>query len=334
MIHPAVIRKQRIALWILLALIAVAVVIGMGSGQASLSYNRLIPVLLGQGTFKEEFILFSLRLPRLIITLLAGMALALSGATLQGITRNELADPGIVGIHSGAGAAVAIFFLFVPVQAGSFVYLLPFVAFIGAFVTAGLIYFFAYSRTAGFGSVRLVLTGVGFSMALSGLMIVLISSAERTKVDFIAKWLAGSIWGSDWPFIWASLPWLAVLVPFTLFKANRLNLLALNDPVAIGVGVSVERERLVLLLTAVALAASAVSVTGSIAFIGLMAPHMAKAWVGPRHQLFLPVSPLLGGALLLADTVGRQLADPEGIPAGIVAAFIGAPYFVYLLLRK
>ncbi|MGG3448863.1 FecCD family ABC transporter permease [Domibacillus aminovorans] len=335
MIQPALLKKQRIIFCLLTALIILTAVIGMGIGYASLTYDRLIPTFLGQGTFKEDFILFSVRLPRIIITLLAGMALALSGAILQGITRNDLADPGIIGINSGAGVAIAVFFLFVPVQAGAFVYLLPIVAFIGALITACLIYVFSYNRNVGLQPVRLVLVGIGFSMALSGIMIVLISSAERSKVDFIAKWLAGNIWGADWPFIWAILPWLVVLIPFTLYKANRLNLLGLSEPVAIGIGVSIEKERIVLLLTAVALAASAVSVTGGIAFIGLIAPHIAKALVGPRNQLFLPLAILIGGwLLLLADTIGRNLVDPDGIPAGIMAALIGAPYFMYLLLKK
>ncbi|AQS57270.1 MAG: iron ABC transporter permease [Novibacillus thermophilus] len=335
MIHPALRKKQRLILFALLALIVATSVIGIGMGVSSLSYDRLIPTLLGQGSFKETFILYSVRMPRLIITLLAGMAFALSGAILQSITRNDLADPGIIGINSGAGVAVTVFFLFFPIDAGSFVYALPLVAFAGAFITACLIYFFSYDRFAGLQPVKLVLTGVGFSMAFSGAMIVFISSAERAQVDFIAKWLAGSIWGTDWPFIWALLPWLAVLIPFTLSKAHRLNLLELGEPVAIGIGVAVEKERVALLLTAVALAASAVSVTGGIAFIGLMAPHMAKALVGPRHQLFIPVALLMGGwLLLLADTVGRQLVDPDGIPAGIVVALIGAPYFLYLLLKK
>jgi iron complex transport system permease protein len=335
MIHPSLLKKQRMLLGILLVLIMITTVIGMGLGYSSLSYDRLIPTLLGHGTFKEEFVLFSVRLPRLIITLLAGMALALSGAILQGITRNDLADPGIIGINSGAGVAVTVFFLFFPIDSGSFVYMLPVVAFVGALLTAVLIYLFAYSKTEGMQPVRLVLIGVGFSMALSGAMIVLISSAERAKVDFIAKWLAGNIWGTDWPFIWALLPWLVVLLPFTLYKANRLNLLSLSEPVAIGVGVSIEKERIVLLITAVALAASAVSVTGGITFIGLMAPHMAKALVGPRNQLFIPIAILIGGWLLVfADTVGRNIMDTAGIPAGIMVALIGAPYFVYLLLKK
>ncbi len=335
MIQQSILKKQRLIIMALLILIIATIIVGMGLGAASLSYDRLLPTLFGQGTFKEEFVLFSLRLPRITITLLAGMALALSGAILQGITRNDLAEPGIIGINSGAGVAIAIFFLYFPIDAGSFVYLLPVVGFMGAFITACLIYVFSYRKDTGIQPINLTLTGIGFSFALSGTMIVIISSAERAKVDFIAKWIAGNIWGDDWVFVLAILPWLAILIPFTLYKANRLNILALNESVAIGVGIEIEKERRSLLLAAVALAAAAVSVTGGIAFIGLMAPHIAKSLVGPRHQIFVPVAILIGGwLLLLADTIGRHIVEPSGIPAGIMVAFIGAPYFMYLLLKK
>ena len=134
MIQPGLLKKQRLILCSLLILIVATAIIGMGMGYSTLSYDRLLPTLFGQGTFKEEFVLFSIRLPRLIITVLAGMALALSGAILQGITRNDLADPGIIGINSGAGVAISIFFLFFPIDVGTFVYLLPLVAFIGALI--------------------------------------------------------------------------------------------------------------------------------------------------------------------------------------------------------
>ncbi|WP_053366559.1 FecCD family ABC transporter permease [Bacillus sp. FJAT-27245] len=335
MIHPSVLKKQRLIVIGLTVLIVVTAVIGLGLGYSSVSFSRILPAFLGNGTFKEEFILFSIRLPRILITLLAGMGLAVSGAILQGLTRNDLADPGIIGINSGAGIGIAVFFLFFPIEAKSFAFVLPVIAFVGAVITAMLIYFFSYRRGIGLEPGRLILVGIGFSMALSGAMIVVISSAERQKVDFISRWLAGNIWGADWPFILAILPWLAVLIPFTLYRANRLNILSMNEPVSIGLGLSLEKERFTLLLIAVALAAASVSVTGGIAFIGLMAPHLAKALVGPRAQLFLPVAMLIGGwLLLLADTIGRNLAEPEGIAAGIMTALIGAPYFVYLLMKK
>jgi len=335
MIGPELLKKQRAYAAALIALIALTAVAGAGLGYSSLSYDRLLPALLGQGTFKEEFVLYSIRLPRIAITLMAGMALALSGAVLQGITRNELADPGILGINAGAGAAIAAMYLFVPVDAKAFAYAIPAVAFAGALATAAAIYAFAYSKKDGMQPVKLVLMGVGFSMALSGLMVVLISSADREKVDFIARWLAGSVWGADWPYVAAVAPWLALLVPYTFYKARRLDLLALSEPAAVGIGVDVRRERASLLLAAVALAAAAVSVAGGIAFVGLMAPHIARGLIGPRHRLLLPLSLLVGGfLLLLADTVGRSLVDPDGLPAGIVVSLIGAPYFIYLLVRK
>ncbi|KZM56269.1 iron ABC transporter permease [Aeribacillus composti] len=335
MIHPAIVKKQRLIILVLILLIAATAIIGMGLGTSSVSMNRLLPTILGHGTFKEEFVLFSVRLPRIIVTLLAGMALAVSGAIFQDITRNDLAEPGIIGINAGAGVAIAVFFLFFPIDVGSFVYLLPVAAFIGALLTAGAIYVFSYDRNAGLNPVRLVLIGVGFAMALSGTMIVIISSAERQKVDFIAKWLAGNVWGADWPFILAILPWIVILISFIAFRAQQLNLLSLNDPTAVGVGLKIERERITLLLAAVGLAAAAVSVTGGVAFIGLLAPHLARSLIGPRNQLYLPIAILLGGwLLLLADTIGRNIALPDGIPAGIMTALIGAPYFIYILLKK
>jgi len=320
-----------IMLLVLVATVAASLCIGSGA----LSLDRLFATLSGHGTSKENLVLFSIRMPRLAVTLLAGMALALSGAILQSLTRNDLADPGVIGINAGAGAAISAFFLFFPFDPQTFAYALPLVAFGGALATAFLLYLFSYSRATGLQPVKLVLVGVGFALALSGLMIVLISSADYRKVDFIAKWLAGNIWGTDWPFVWALLPWLVVLLPYTLYKSSALNLLAMDETVAVGTGVSVNRDRLLLLGVAVALAAAAVSVTGGIAFVGLMAPHIAKAIVGRRHQSSVPLAMLMGGwLLLLADTVGRNLVEPAGIPAGIMVALIGGPYFLYLLLKK
>ncbi|KAA9004112.1 iron ABC transporter permease [Paenibacillus spiritus] len=329
------ITKYRLLLAGLGVLLLATLLAGMGIGSASVSYSRILPTLFGHGSFKDDFVLFSVRLPRMLVTVLGGMALALSGSVLQAVTRNDLADPALVGINAGAGVAVAVFFLFVPVEAASFAYMLPAVGFAGGLAAAVLIYLLSYSREQGIQPIRLVLTGVGCSLALNGTMIVIISSTDQRKFDFIANWLAGSIWGTDWPYIGALLPWLVLLIPYILYKSNALNLLALGEPVTVGLGVPVQRERLLLLLAAVALASAAVSVTGSISFVGLMAPHIARSLVGPRHQLYVPVSVLTGGWLLLvADLIGHNVGDAGGIPAGVVVALIGAPYFVYLLLRK
>ena len=262
----------------------------------------------------------------MFILTLAGMALALSGAILQSLTKNDLADPGIIGINAGAGMAITIFYLFVDANLDYYTYQLPAVGFAGAIITAVLIYGMTVEKQKGIQPVKLVLMGVGFASALSG--------ARQEDVQFISRWLAGSIWGADWPFILALLPWLTISVPILLFKQRAMNLLALNETVAKGVGVHVNRDRVILLIVAVALAASSVSVVGNISFIGLIAPHIAKRLVGARHQSFLFLSPLIGAAILItADTIGRIIYSEQTIPAGIIVSIIGAPYFLYLLKK-
>lgn len=328
-------KKQRkwLIVWILLTI--VIFVMGISMGAASVSIDRIIPILLGDGSFKESFVLFSVRLPRLFVLAAAGMALALAGAVLQGVTRNDLADPGIIGINAGAGVGITLFYLLVDGNLPNFAYILPLVGFSSALLTALCIYFFAYKRNTGVQPVQLILVGVGVASALSGVMMMLISSAERSDVQFIAQWLAGNVWGTDWPFFWALLPWLVLGIPFIFYKANVLNVLAMNEQTAVGLGMNIARERLQLLVVAVALAAAAVSVTGGIAFIGLMAPHIAKQLVGPRFQFFLPLTLFIGASLLmLADTIGRVAIASATVPAGIVVACIGAPYFLYLLRKN
>ncbi|MCM3741551.1 iron ABC transporter permease [Oceanobacillus luteolus] len=329
------VHKQRKWLLILTILFIFTFLLSISLGSSSVSFGRILPTLFGQGSFKEEFILFSVRLPRVIVLSLAGMALAISGALLQSVTRNDLADPGIIGINAGAGVGITCFYLFIKTDIQHYAYVLPAVAFISALLTAALIYFFSYEKGKGIQPTKLVLIGVGFAFTLSGLMMVLVSSAERSEVDFIAQWLAGNIWGADWPFILAILPWLLIGLPIVFYKANTLNILTMSEPTAIGLGIHLTKERLLLIVIAVALAAAAVSITGGIGFIGLMAPHIAKRLVGPRHQLFLPIALFVGSILLMiSDTIGRTIIESSAVPAGIIVAFIGAPYFIYLLRRN
>lgn len=327
-------KKQRVYFVFMLLLLITTMLIAINAGAAPVPLSRVIQTFLMNGTFNEHFIIFHLRMPRILITILAGMGLSLSGAILQSLTRNDLADPGLIGINAGAGVAISLFFLFIPIEPGIFSYIIPVVGMIGSLVTALIVYLFSYEHHRPLKPIRLILTGVGVSTALSGLMIVIISSTEREKVEFIAKWLAGNIWGTSWPFVYALLPWLAIFIPLTFIKAQKLNILSLSESVAIGLGLSIQKERITLLFTAVTLAATSVAVTGGISFIGLMSPHIAKRLVGSRHQLFLPLAMLIGAWLLLmADTIGRSVINTM-IPAGIIVSCIGAPYFIYLLLRE
>lgn len=328
-------RKNTVLLFIIGILILLAFIISMNTGFIRLSPIEVVQTLFGAGTEKQHLILFEFRLPRIVISVLVGAGLAVSGCIMQGISRNALADPGILGINAGAGLAVMLFISFFPTTTAAPVFLLPVLALIGAGLTATLIYILAYKQGEGLSPTRLLLTGIAVAAGISAAMIVLTLRLSPENYQFVATWLAGSIWGSNWKFVLALLPWILVLLPFVFYKARVLNVLNLGEQMAIGLGIDIERERLALLAAAVGLAGACVAVSGGIGFVGLIGPHLARRLVGSKHEFLLPASALTGALLLiLADTIGRWILQPSEIPTGIVVAIIGAPYFLYLLARS
>lgn len=327
-------KKNLFIISLLFMLIVIAFIISMNTGFIRLSPIEVIQTLFGYGNEKQHLILFEFRLPRIIISVLVGMGLAVSGCVLQGISRNSLADPGILGINAGAGLTVILFISFFPSTAAAPVFLLPVLAFLGAGITATIIYTLAYKRNEGISPMRLILTGVAVAAGISSAMIVLTLRLSPENYHFVATWLAGSIWGSNWMYVLSVLPWIIVLIPFVFSKARVLNILNLGDLAATGLGASNEKERRILLASAVGLAGASVSISGGIGFVGLIGPHLARQLVGSRHQYLIPASALTGGLLvLIADTIGRWILQPSEIPAGIIVAVIGAPYFLYLLSK-
>src|SRR5699024_3186929 len=286
MIDPKLRYKQWLAMGILVALVLLACAWSMTSGEYKMSIGTFFKTLFGQGEYTDTLILMEFRMPRMIITILAGAALAMSGAIIQSVTKNPLAEPGILGINAGSGFAIALFIVIGHVNAGNFVYILPIVSLIGGVLTPLIIFSFSYNKGEGITPASMVLVGVGMATALSGGSLTLMSTFDKDQSEFIASWLAGNIWGDEWAFVIAFLPWVLVLIPYLLFKSNVLNLLNTHQHIAQGVGVKIGRERIVLLLVAVVLSSTAVSVAGAIGFIGLLGPHIAKSIVGPRHQLF------------------------------------------------
>lgn len=317
---------------VLLGLIVLACLCSLNFGVVTISPSEVWQTILGNGTVKQEFVLFDIRMPTIVLAILVGAAMAISGAILQGITNNDLADPGILGINAGAGLAVVLYISFFQTAVGYNVYMLPLFAFGGALLTAVVIVLLSWK--GGFQSLRLVLVGIGVNAGLSAILIAL--QLKMNPIDFMQAvvWLSGDLWATQWKYVWALLPWLLLLIPFVLWKTKSLNVLQLGTFVATSLGVNVVRERLVLLLAAVALAGLGVSAGGGIAFLGLIAPHIARRLVGPKHGALVPVAALLGAFILLvADTIGRNIVLPSELPAGIVVSLVSAPYFIYLLLK-
>ncbi|MDQ0188751.1 iron ABC transporter permease [Alicyclobacillus cycloheptanicus] len=316
----------------LAALIFLVFMISLDTGVIRLSPSDVVKTLFGVGTSRSYLILFEFRLPRIVISVLVGTGLALSGCILQSVTRNPLADPGILGVNAGAGLIVLVSAALFPSLMGSLA--MPCLAFAGAALTALLIYVLAYKRHEGVVPTRLVLVGISIAAAIDAAILVLELMLDPDNFQFVVTWMAGSIVGTDWNYVLSLLPWLLVIVPFVCCKVRVMNVLNLGDAVAAGLGASVERERIWLLGAAVALAGSCVAVGGGISFVGLIGPHLARRLVGARHERLIPAAALTGALLLIsADTLARCIIQSTELPTGLVVAVIGAPYFLYLLAR-
>ena len=327
-------RRAGIIAGIFIILLIVLFLVSLNTGVIRIDPATVVKTIFGSGTPRDELLLFEFRLPRITIAMLIGMGLAVSGAVLQGIVKNPLADPGIIGINAGAGLAVMLFVSYFSTELGNSVFIMPVLAFAGAGAAAVIIYAFSYKKDEGVSPIRLILVGVAVAAGISALMIVLTLKLDPRTYDFVATWLAGSIWGSNWNFVLALLPWLLILIPFVYMKSRVLDVLNLGDHTAVSLGMNLEKERRILLAAAVGLAAASVSVSGGIGFVGLIAPHMTRRLVGNNHKYVIPICALIGAVLVLtADTIGRVILQPAEIPTGVVVAIIGAPYFLYLLAK-
>jgi len=278
-----------------------------------------------------KLVVHTFRLPRIVLAFLVGAALATSGALMQGITRNPLADPYLIGVSGGASlAAVTIIVWVRNVPIG----LLPWAAFVGAGLTAAAIYTLAWKGGKST-PIRLILIGIALESVLGAVTTMMMLFGNINDVQQAYVWLTGSVYGRNWEHVQALGSWLLIFLPAAFFLARHLNTLGLGDDTAKGLGLRVEWQRGLLMLISVALAAAAVAVAGTIGFVGLVAPHIARRLVGPLHEGLLPISALFGGALLvLADLIGRWAIAPSELPVGVVTAMIGAPYFLYLFYRN
>lgn len=322
--RPAFLLPALLGVLLLLSLVCTAV------GGVRIPIREVLLSLIGQNGEGSDLIVMEFRLPRIVAAMLVGAALAVSGTLLQGVVRNPLASPDIVGVSGGASVAVVAF---MTLFKGYSVHFIPVIAVAGAFIVAGLNYAFAWSR--GVSPMRLVLIGVGISTAMGALTTFLLISGPAYLAAQVLNWMTGSIYGTNWTYVEALWPWVAVFLPLSWLYAKELDVQSLGDAAAVGLGSRLQASRLLLMFYSVALAGAAVGVAGTISFIGLLAPHMARKIAGRSYRVVIPVSALLGAIiLLLADLAGRTLFQPLDIPAGVFTAGIGAPFFLFLLFRR
>ena len=334
-------KKKRLfgTLSVFALLIAVTIYISLTNGAFDMTVGEVVGTLLHiNDDPRFELIIFDFRLPRIVIAALVGMGLGVAGTVIQGITRNGLADSGILGINAGAGAAIVIFMFFFQGQISELgtmgIMLQPLFGLAGGLIAALTIYFFSF-KGGRLDTERLLLTGIAIGSGFGALSLYLSLKMKSADFEMATVWISGSIYNANWIYILSMLPWLLILVPVVFRKAHLLDLLQLEEATVTSIGVKVEREKSIMLLASIGIISSCVSVSGSISFIGLMAPHIARGLVGTRHRSIIPVSGAVGMLLvLIADFIAKTAFAPNEIPVGIVVSIIGVPYFLYLLVKR
>ncbi|MGO1043053.1 FecCD family ABC transporter permease [Clostridioides difficile] len=330
--------KTLLVISILMVLIFIAFLVSLNLGSFSIEPMDVIKTFIGQGQRNHEIAIFKLRLPRIVIALLVGSALSTAGVILQGVTKNDLADSGILGINSGAALFVVVYIYLMngnvyEGMSNLTVFTMPIVALIGALFGAFLIYSLAWK--GGINSSRLLLIGIGVNIAFTSILTIFQLKFTTQEFNRVMVWTSGSIWGTSWKYVIAVLPFIVIFMGITMYKAKYIDVLNLGDEVSTSLGVDVEKQRRRLIIYAVILSGVSTSVAGSISFLGLIAPHIGRKIIGPKHKRLIPVSALIGTLLLLvADTISRNLLAPIEIPVGIVVSIIGVPYFIYLMLAN
>lgn len=305
-----------------------AMVASLTLGSVDISFSTIVHTLLGNVQTTDEMVIWNIRFPRNIVGALVGANLAVSGAILQAVMKNPLADPGIVGVSSGAGLAGVIMLIFMPEAS---ILLTP-VAFVGAMLSAAAVYALAWKN--GIRLTRIILAGVAVSAFLgSGISALLVFYSD--KVQGALLWMVGGLSARSWPQVETLFPYTILGLVLALAGCKALTILSLGDETARGLGVPVERVRFSMTAVAALLAAGAVSVAGLIGFVGLVVPHIVRLIIGTDYKYVIPGSAILGaGVLVFCDTLGRVAFSPIEIPAGIIMAFLGAPFFLYLLRRS
>ncbi|KAF1290496.1 FecCD family ABC transporter permease [Enterococcus sp. CU9D] len=319
---------------VFLLLLLLAVFIGsLMIGQRMLSMTDLLAIAKGEASRAVQLTFWNFRLPRSLVALFGGAGLALSGYLLQGLTKNPLADAGVLGINGGAGLLVMLYLGFF---ANGSVFLLPVTAAVGGLLCAALVYGIAFSAGRfGLSMNKLLLSGIAVNAGVSALTLLVTIKLSKESYQFVTGWLAGSIWGVTWQHALLLIVWIAALSLVGWFRQPILNLLALGRESALSLGVKVNKEQSLLLVIATLLASVSVAFCGSLAFLGLLAPHIAKTLTGRQGTQSYWLSAVCGGIILLvADTLGRLLMVSGEVPAGILIALIGAPYFLYLMLKR
>lgn len=330
-------KSRNVFLFFILLLIVIGIVSIM-IGSYHMSFHDVLQTFLGKGDKLQEFTIYQSRLPRIMLAVLVGSALGVSGSILQSITRNPLAEPGVIGINAGAALFVVLW-----ISASSSVYyselpfskvlFIPFIAMIGSLVSMLVIYLLANKK--GLQPMRLLLCGIGVNAGIQAIITFYQLNMSKGDYNQVLTWTNGSLWGSSWQYVLLILPIIIILIFIAMMRSRILDVLGLGDELALSVGVAVKKERVFFFVLSTLLAAVATSVAGNIAFLALLGPQIAKKLVTNQYRYLIPLSAIISALILLvADLFAKNLFSPIEIPVGIMVSILGVPYFLYLMLNR
>ena len=326
--HNLLIKKKITYIVVVAILLFFAFILSIRYGAVEITTDEILKSIFTDVDTTNRSIIWKLRIPRTLIAGLVGMSLSVAGCILQGVMKNPLASPTIIGVNSGAGLAAAVTLVLLPEME----YLLTPAAFLGAFATTWIIYLISWKD--GIKPLRMVLAGVAISSVISAIInTILIFFPDRitNQISFTIGTLSSKMW-SDF---WILLPYAVVGILLAIAFSKKLNILLLGDEIASNLGVDIEKTRLILIGIASLLAASSVSIVGMLGFVGLIIPHMTRLIIGSDNRFLIPASALTGALVIMScDTIARIIAKPMEIPVGIIMSLIGAPFFLFLLRRR
>ncbi|MEB4784116.1 iron ABC transporter permease [Paenibacillus jamilae] len=328
-------NSRGISIILLLSVLTLLVaILSMNVGKMNLSPLEVLKVIIGEGTSKQNLIVFEFRLPRIVLSVLVGIGMGISGCIMQSLLKNDMASPGTLGISSGSGLFVLLYITLFASEGLLSPIILPGLAFAGGLTAAFLIFMFAFRRGRDISPTGLILTGVAMGSGYSALSLLLTLRLDKQQYDFALRWQAGDLWGDDWSYIMVLLPWVLAICFYVFYRSNTLNTLNLGNQTASGLGVAIKREFIGLTIAAMALASGSVALGGNFFFVGMVSPHLARRLVGPNHKLLLPTTALVGSlVILIADTLTRTISFDADIPTGIIITILVTPYFLYLLSK-
>lgn len=327
-------RKKVVYNLIILFILIITIIASLSLGRYGMSLKRIFDTIIGNGNSDESLVIFTFRLPRIILALLVGLGMGISGVVMQDLLHNDLASPGTLGISAGSGVFITIYVAFFK-NYTSKAYFLPIVALLGGILSSLIIFLFTFRKNKNFSPTKLIMVGISISSLYGAISLFLSVILDKSKLEFIQRWQAGELWGTQWKYVIIFAVWLILFISILYLNSKTLNVINIGYDFAANLGINVKKSFIFLAILAVGISSSSVAFGGNFFFLGLIGPHIARKIVGTNAKVLIPASGMVSSIIvLISDTFVRSTNLFVNIPTGIIISILSVPYFLFLLMRR